>query len=80
MNDNDVLENPLDLNSPEENQVRREAPRQNSVTSASYRSQKYPRDPKKNLSGKRSRINYYVKIPHQSIEEEKKESYSPIYN
>ena len=80
LNDNDVLKNPLELNSPEEDQVRQEAPRQNSVTSASYRSQKYPRDPKKNLSGKRSRVNYYVKIPHQSIEEEKKESYSPIYN
>ena len=47
LNDNDVLENPLELNSPEENQVRQEAPRQNSVTSASYRFQKYPRDPKK---------------------------------
>ena len=80
LNDNDVLKNPLELNSPEENQVRQEAPRQNSVTSASYRFQKYPRDPKFFLSEKRSRINYYVKIPHQSIEEEKKESYSPIYN
>ena len=48
LNDNDVLKNPLELNSPEENQVRQEAPRQNSVTSTSYRSQKYPRDPKKN--------------------------------
>ena len=48
LNDNDVLKNPLELNSPEENQVRQEAPRQNSVTSASYRFQKYPRDPKKN--------------------------------
>ena len=72
MNDNDVLKNPLELNSLEEDQVRQEAPRQNSVTSASYRSQEYPHDAKKNLSEKRSRINYYVKIPHQSIEEEKK--------
>ena len=56
LNDNDVLKNPLELNSPEEDQVRQEAPRQNSVTSASYRSQKYPRDPKKNLSENRSRI------------------------
>ena len=56
LNDNDVLKNPLELNSPEENQVRQEAPRQNSVTSASYRFQKYPRDPKKNLSEKRSRF------------------------
>ena len=47
LNDNDVLKNPLELNSPEENQVRQEAPRQNSVTSTSYRFQKYPRDPKK---------------------------------
>ena len=46
LNDNDVLKNPLELNSPEENQVRQEAPRQNSVTSASYRFQEYPRDPK----------------------------------
>ena len=45
LNDNDVLKNPLELNSPEENQVRQEAPRQNSVTSTSYRSQKYLRDP-----------------------------------
>ena len=46
LNHNDVLKNPVELNSPEENQVRQEAPRQNSITSASYRSQEYPRDPK----------------------------------
>ena len=80
LNDNDVLKNPLELNSPEENQVRQEAPRQNSVTSASYRFQKYPRDPKKNWVRRGVELNYYVKIPHQSMEEEKKESYSPIYN
>ena len=45
LNDNNVLKNPLELNSPE-TQSRYEAPRQNSVTSASYRFQKYPRDPK----------------------------------
>ena len=39
LNDNDVLKNPLELNSPEENQVRQEVPRQNSITSASYRFQ-----------------------------------------
>ena len=77
LNDNDVLENPLELNSPEENQVRQEAPRQNSVTSASYRFQNI-RVILKKLSEKRSRIKYYVKIPHESIEEEKKETYSPI--
>ena len=80
LNDNDVLKNPLELNSPEENQVRQEAPRQNSVTSASYRFQNIRVILNFFLSEKRSRINYYVKIPHQSIEDEKKESYSLIYN
>ncbi len=79
LNDNDVLKNPLELNSPEEiNSDRRHQDR--TPSHRHHIDSKNIRVILIFLSEKRSRINYYVKIPHQSIEEEKKESYSLIYN